>query len=154
MILRKAVIGDIPVLTELRVSYLAEDYGTLPKESEEMIRRQLPDYFRRSLDNGLLAYIAEDNGCAAGCCMLVVSEKPANPRFPHGLTGTVLNVYTKPEYRRQGIAAKLMEMLIADAKALGLDLIELKATPAGVKLYKSLGFEQDFSKYTGMKLVL
>jgi hypothetical protein len=47
-----------------------------------------------------------------------------------------------------------MRMLINDAVELGLDLIELKATSDGIKLYKSLGFDQDFSKYTEMKLVL
>ena len=33
-----------------------------------------------------------------------------------------------------------MKMLLSDAKALGLDYVELKATKDAVKLYKSLGF--------------
>ncbi len=47
-----------------------------------------------------------------------------------------------------------MKMLLSDAKALGLDYVELKATKDAVKLYKSLGFEEAFSKYTDMKFEL
>ena len=47
-----------------------------------------------------------------------------------------------------------MKKLLAEAKELRLDYVELKATKDGLKLYKSLGFEEVFSKYTEMKFVL
>lgn len=153
MIVRKASESDIPSLIEMRILYLTEDHGQLGAELEGRIRRQLPGYFDAKLGKELFAFIAEDNGNAVGCCLLLVTEKPANPRFPNGLSGTVLNVYTRPEYRRQGIAGGLMGLLIAQARELGLDLIELKATPDGARLYKTLGFEQDFSRYTDMKMI-
>lgn len=154
MYLRKADIKDKDKLVELRMLYLAEDMGPLAPKIEAQVREQLPDYFERFLNKDLIAYIAEDDlGNAVSCCFLLLCEKPASPRFPHGKTGSVLNVYTKSEYRRHGLAGRLMKMLLSDAKQLGLDLIELKATSDGVKLYKSLGFEQDFSKYTDMKLI-
>lgn len=153
MTVRKASLSDIPSLVDMRILYLNEDNGQLDTETEKQIRKQLPGYFTAKLGKELYAFIAEDNGCTVGCCLLLVTEKPANPRFPHGMTGTVLNVYTCPEYRRQGIAGGLMGLLIAQAKELRLDLIELKATADGAKLYKSLGFEQDFSRYTDMKMV-
>lgn len=154
MELRKADIIDRDKLVELRMLYLADDTGNIAPNTEKQIREQLPAYFERHLNRDLFVYIAEEGEKAVSCCMLIVSEKPANTRFPHGLTGTVLNVYTRPENRRQGLAGKLLHMLIDDAAEFGLDLIELKATSDGIKLYKSLGFEQDFSKYTEMKLVL
>lgn len=52
------------------------------------------------------------------CCFLLITEKPANPSFVSGRTGTVLNVYTKPEYRRLGIARSLMRELLAEAEKL------------------------------------
>jgi len=151
---RKADIIDRDALVEMRMLYLADDIGSIAPNIEKQIKEQLPDYFERHLNRDLFVYIAEDGEKAVSCCMLIVTEKPANTRFPHGLTGSVLNVYTRQEYRRQGLAGKLMRMLINDAVELGLDLIELKATSDGIKLYKSLGFDQDFSKYTEMKLVL
>ena len=153
MNVRKASLIDRPSLIEMRILYLNEDNGPLEPELETQVRKQLPDYLSAKIGKELYAFIAEDGGKAVGCCMLLVNEKPAGPRFPHGLTGTVLNVYTRPEYRRQGIAGGLMGLLIAQAKELRLNIIELQATPDGAKLYKSLGFEQDFSRYTHMKMV-
>lgn len=154
MITRKATVNDIDSLTELRIAYLKEDNGTISPEEEKIFRKQLPDYFKRRLGKELLAYIAEEDGKAVSSCFLLITEKPAGPRFPDGLTGTVLNVYTDPGFRRRGLAGTLMKMLLSDASSLGLDYVELKATKDAVKLYKSLGFEEAFSKYTDMKFVI
>ncbi len=148
---RTASISDINTLTELRIAYLREDNGGLAPEAEAQIRQNLPDYFRRRLGKELIAYLAEENGEAVSCCFLLITEKPAGPRFPGGMTGTVLNVYTKPGYRRHGIAGSLMKRLLEKASELRLDCLELKAVRSAVKLYKSLGFEESFSKYTDMK---
>ena len=88
-----------------------------------------------------------------GSAFLVVNEMPPNASFPNGRTGTVLNVYVAPAYRRQGIAKALMELLIADAKALELDFIELKASADGYPLYKKLGFKDSVSSFRPMKLI-
>jgi len=154
MTARHASLNDIPALTELRIAYLTEDNGELSHEMEEKLRRQLPDYFRSHLGKDLRVFVADENGELLSCCFLLVTEKPAGPRFPDGLTGTVLNVYTKPACRRHGLAGQLMKMLLDEARELRLDYVELKATKDGLKLYKSLGFEESFSKYTDMKFVL
>ncbi len=93
-------------------------------------------------------------GKIVSCCFLLIVEKPSNPSFINGRTGTVLNVYTKPDYRRKGCAYALMEMLIADSKAMNLDFIKLKSTENGYGLYKKLGFIDEVSHYRNMKLVL
>ena len=79
---------------------------------------------------------------------------PPNSNFPNGRIGDVLNVYVRSEYRRQGIAKALMELLIADAKAFKLDYIELKASADGYPLYKKLGFKDSVSSFRPMKLIL
>lgn len=151
---RIATTSDIDTLIELRIAYLTEDHGALSADTEAKLRRQLPDYFCRHLGSDLRAFIAEENGEAVSCCFLLVTEKPAGPRFPDGLTGTVLNVYTRPDYRCHGIAGQLMKKLLAEARELRLDYVELKATKGALKLYKSIGFEEVFSKYTEMKFTL
>ena len=83
-----------------------------------------------------------------------MSEKPANVVFQTGRTGFVLNVYTKPDYRKQGIAKKLMKMLLSDAERFKLDFVELKASKDGYNLYKSIGFKEVFSEYTEMKYII
>lgn len=51
-----------------------------------------------------------------------------------------MNMYTKPEYRRQGIAYKTLDLLVTEAKARGISAISLEATEAGRALYEKYGF--------------
>lgn len=149
----KADLSDIDELVNLRIDYLTEDYGSLTDIQAEKIRNQLPEYFRNHLNRDLFVYIVRYEEIIS-CCFLLVSEKPANPNFIHGKTGTLMNVYTKPDFRRKGIAKKIMKFLIADAEKMGLDFIELKSTADGYNLYKSVGFEDVFSEYRNMKIIL
>ena len=52
---------------------------------------------------------------------------------------TVLNVYTDPEYRRRGIARKLMEAILAWCRSQGLADVFLHASHDGRPLYEQLG---------------
>ena len=65
-----------------------------------------------------------------------------------------MNVYTKPEFRRKGIAGELIKLLLRESEINNLDYVELKATDSGYNLYKSLGFEDVVSKYHNMKYVI
>jgi len=49
-------------------------------------------------------------------------------------------VLTRPEYRRQGFARRLLEDAIASAERLGIRTIKLDATDEGRPLYQALGF--------------
>lgn len=152
MLFEKATKDDIERLTDLRIAYLTEDEGGLNKTDLEIIRRDLPDYFLRNLDNSIIGYVARDGQEIISCALLLVTEKPISPAFITGRTGTVFNVYTKPEYRHKGYARKLMNMLIYDANEMNLSVVELKATDDGYHLYKSIGFQDAVSKYHPMKI--
>lgn len=150
----KSDIGDLEQLVELRTAYLFEDHGTIPKEQLAEISEKLPDYFRRHLNKDCFVYSAKNESEIISCCFLLVTEKPSNPSFINGIVGTVMNVYTKPQYRRKGLAGKLLKMLLEDSEKMGLDFVELKATDAGYSLYRSLGFEDSVSKYHNMKIMI
>lgn len=99
-------------------------------------------------------YVARDEDDIVSCAFLLIVEKQMSPSFITGKTGTVLNVYTKPECRGQGYAKKLMTMMLEDAAAQDVSVIELKSTEDGYPLYKSVGFEDVKAKYHNMKIVL
>lgn len=151
MIYTKTTVEDIDQLTELRIAYLTEDHGRLEEKDLEIIKRDLPDYFMRNLNKSIFGYVARNDREIIACALLLVIEKPMSPAFITGRTGTVLNVYTKTEYRHNGHARKVMNMLLEDASDMGLSVIELKATEAGYQLYRSLGFRDATSKYHQMK---
>lgn len=150
----KADKKDIPKLVLLRKAYLAEDYGNLTPEQLEDLGDNLPQYFEKHLGDDLIVYTARDNDEIVSCCFLLVIEKPANPSFPNGLIGNVLNVYTVPEHRNRRYAYTLMKCLLSDAKDMRLDFLELKSTESGYNLYKILGFGDETQNYKPMKLNL
>ena len=147
----RAAFSDIPELTELRLLYLTEDLGELSETDADAIQKTLPGYLQAHLNKDLFVYVLRDSGLIAACAWLLVVEKPMSPRFLNGKTGTVLNVYTRPAFRRRGYGRAVMEALLADAREMELCTIELKATEDGVPLYKAVGFEDDFSEYRLMK---
>lgn len=97
MIFENANINDISALVELRIAYLLEDYGNLTENKLTIIVNNLYGYFQEHLNKDLLVFICRDKNKIVSCCFLCVTEKPSNPTFINGKTGTILNVYTKPE---------------------------------------------------------
>ena len=151
----KATTNDINQLTDLRVAYIQEDLGNVDVTDLEAMRESLPGYYAAHLGKDLYVYITRnDDGEIVSCAFLLIVEKPASPAFITGKTGTVLNVYTKPEFRHKGYAKKLMEMMLADAATEKVSVIELKSTDEGYRLYQSVGFEDVVSKYHVMRVRL
>jgi len=154
VIVRKATIADMETLIKLRLDYLATDKGSLTEEEEKVIRSQLLEYFKKNIGQNCVAVFAEENGKVISTAFLAISEKPANPSFITGKTGTLLNVLTYPEYRRRGYATKVISEIIDESRRLGLSYIELSATEDGKPVYEKLGFIERKSKYTEMVMRL
>jgi len=53
---------------------------------------------------------------------------------------TVHGVYVKPEYRRRGVASRLMAAVENWAREKGYDVLRLRSSEMGQPLYVSLGF--------------
>lgn len=154
MIYEKATTKDISELTDLRIAYLQEDLGVITENDLQKLQTSLPGYYEKHLNKDLLVYVAREEDAIVSCAFLLIVEKPMSPAFITGKTGVVLNVYTKPEHRRKGHARKLITMMLEDAKACAVSVIELKATEDGYPLYKSIGFEDAGTQYHNMKIVL
>ena len=54
--------------------------------------------------------------------------------------GDIGNVAVAPEYRRQGIATRILTRLVEDAHRRGVTAISLEATAMGRPLYEKFGF--------------
>lgn len=154
MILRKAAGNDIEKLVEIRLSYLNDDYNGLEEPIQTKIRGQLPGYFMEHIGRDLIAYIAEEDGEIISSVFLLIIEKPANPQHITGRVGEILNAYTKPEYRRRGIAEALVKQAIEDSRRMNLAYLQLSATKAGYPLYKKIGFTDAASNYAQMRFTL
>lgn len=150
----KATLDDIDDLIRLRIDFLTMDQGRLSDQNEKDIRAQLKVYLAKHIPlEDFIAVIAKHpTGKIASAAFLIIQERPANPSFITGLTGTLLNVVTYPEFRRKGIASQVIGEIINEARQKGVSSIDLYATDDGRELYKKLGFVEPL--YTSMRLKL
>ena len=101
-------------------------------------KESILSYFSRQDQTTLLAVNDENEviGCATICYIEIM------PTFSHqsGKRAHLMNVYTNKDYRRKGIAQKMLGQLIDEAKQKGVTEISLDATASGKPLYESCGF--------------
>lgn len=150
---RKITLHDIELLIKLRLDFLTMIGAELSDQQIEALHIQLDKYYRKHIPSGhFIAYIAEDNSHVMAAAFMIISERPAGIAFMTGITGTILNVITYPEYRKNGYALLLIQSLIQHAKKLNVTAIDLNATQIGENLYRKLGFIP--VKDTAMRLKL
>jgi GNAT superfamily N-acetyltransferase len=148
---RLAVHGDIPVLVKLRKQQLIDE--GLPTVSLQMdIDSELADYFASAISDGtFISWVMENDGeiiATSGVCFYAL---PPNYSNPSGKTAYITNMYTKPEYRRRGIAAELLDMVIEEAKKHGYKVIRLHTSEYGKSIYLKAGFV-DTDGYMALRL--
>ena len=136
---RIATAGDIDLMMSSRLDMLhvVNDLSSDYEFSDELI-----DYSREYFLNGdQTTVLALDGQTVIGCASM--SYMTIMPTFSHptGKRAHLMNVYTNSNYRRQGIARRMVTMLIDDAWGKGATEISLDATESGRPLYESLGFK-------------
>ena len=77
----------------------------------------------------------------AGVQLQPILPRPVNPStIGEGRQGTVVNVFTEPQWRRRGIAGLLIKEIITWSKDEHLDRLLLHASDEGRSVYERLGF--------------
>jgi len=152
--LRKANFNDIPKLIEYRVEFLKETQESPSNNEMEIFIKSLKDFFLDKMKTDeFIAWLAEYDNEIIAISGLSFLQKP--PHFIN-LTGKfayIMNMYTKPEWRRKDIGAALMEKLIEEIKKKGIQSVLLHSTPHGRPLYEKYGFrEKDGDKDMVLKL--
>jgi len=71
---------------------------------------------------------------------VLLSPWPANPHDACTERAVILNVYTEPEFRRLGVAQRVVTVILEWIKAYGLQSVNLHASEEGRALYEKLGF--------------
>ena len=151
MQIRKANVGDIDLLVTLRIEYLREEKKVQDLCDIEEIKGKTRSYLEKWLPNeSCIAFIAEDEGNVFSVAFLSIVERPPRTSDSSYLVGTVYNMFTYPQYRRKGIATKVMRKLLEEAKELGVASVDLLATEDGKTLYDKLGFQ--VANYTAMRI--
>ena len=141
-ILKKAEVKDAELLAEMRMEMRKERETAVCPMPDDEFYQHLLDFFRtRIADGSFIAYIVWDGNQAAACSGLSIQVHPPTYENPTGKHGYISNMYTRPAWRRMGIAKLLVNQLADAAKDEGCAQLFLNASPMGRSVYVRYGFQ-------------
>ena len=138
---KKATVEDIAVLTETRILVLRAANQLAEDVDMQAVKAETFKYYVEALANDThVAYLVFDGEVFVGAGGVSFYKVMPTYHNPSGEKAYIMNMYTKPEYRRQGIAYKTLDLLVSEAKSRGIHAISLEATAMGRTLYEKYGF--------------
>ena len=128
---------ELDIFIEMRIDQLREEGA---RENTDL-RPALRDYYSRHMKDGtFVSWVALDGEKIVGTSGMSFVEKPPYFGCPNGKLGLLSSMYTKKEYRRQGIAKELLFRVVEEARKYGCGTIQITASDMGVLLYADFGF--------------
>ena len=148
--LRAAKAGDGAQLLRLW-ALLFDEGGATP---EEPWKGHAREWFTRFVGDTRTARFPaiEVDGELVATAIGTLEIGVPNPQCVRGRTVRLANVITLPEHRGQGHGTMLVLDVVAWARSIAADRVDLSATPAGQRIYEKLGFT--VTSAPRMKLVL
>ena len=140
--IREAALTESAIILHHRRSMFRDMGEGTAEELDQMVEVAGPLLARALADGSYRHWLALDSsGRVAGGGGVLLCPWPANPKDRCTERAVILNVYTEPEFRKQGIARQIMLRILAWAKERGLRSVNLHASDEGQPLYEKLGFE-------------
>jgi GNAT superfamily N-acetyltransferase len=145
--IRRATAQDAGIVAWHRAR-MFQDMGDVSRDAFEILRAKARARLSKWLNSGVyvgwLATPADQPEMVvggAGVQLQPILPRPVNvSTVGEGRQGTVVNVFTEPQWRRRGIAGLLIKEIITWSKDEHLDRLLLHASDEGRSLYERLGF--------------
>jgi len=145
--IRRATAQDAGIVAWHRAR-MFQDMGDVSRDAFETLRAKARVRLKEWLDSGdyvgWLATSADQPEMViggAGVQLQPILPRPVNAAtVGEGRQGTVVNVFTEPQWRRRGIAGSLIKEIITWSKDEDLDRLLLHASDEGRSVYERLGF--------------
>lgn len=138
---KRATMEDIDELVRTRIIVLRAANKLSDDEDMSVVEEESYAYYRRALESGEhIAYLVYDNGAFVGAGGVSFYQVMPTYHNPTGKKAYIMNMYTAPEYRRQGIAIHTLDLLVKDVRKQGVSQIALETTEMGRPLYEKYGF--------------
>ncbi|GLB31279.1 hypothetical protein LAD12857_32020 [Lacrimispora amygdalina] len=152
VLFRKAEMSDIKQLVSMRIAYLIEDLGEEAVYQAHNLEQELTAFFHTHLNEDMDAFVAEYNGEIISTSFTAYYFRLPHPDFLKGTAGVPINGYTKPEFRKMGLAGSLLKMSAECAKKKGIELLNMEVTKKGLPVSKEIGFRE--INYTPVQMIL
>jgi GNAT superfamily N-acetyltransferase len=140
--LRLATLADALVIVKHRRS-MFRDMGYRDESVLDSMAAKFRPWLEARMQSGdYLAWLAttEDERVVAGAGLWLM-DWPPHMLGSSERRGNIVNVYTEPEFRRRGLARRLVEAALEWCKKNNIDFVILHASDQGRSLYESLGFQ-------------
>lgn len=141
LLYRRAGSHDRELLTRLRLEVLRAANGL--EEDVDLSRTELESrrYYETCFpEDSHAAWLVFDGEEVVGTGAVSFYQVMPTYHNPSGKKAYIMNMYTHPDYRRRGIAYRVLELLTAEAEMRQIDAVTLEATAAGRPLYEAFGF--------------
>lgn len=134
--IRLATPGDSPAIAQLRMNFLEQIKRFSEPERQEIFESQKTMFEQGIRDGSMQVWLFEQNQTVAATSALrVLKHKTGDVKHAE-----LLAVYTRHEFRKKGIATRLVQATIAQARRSGFTTLVLQPTDDSFELYKKLGF--------------
>jgi len=146
IVYRRLTEDDLDTFIDMRITQLREEGA---KEDIDLVPA-LKEYYKRHMADGtFVSWLALDGDTIIGTSGMSFVEKPPYFGCPSGRIGLLSSMFTKPDYRRKGIARELLHRVVEEAREYGCGAVQITASDMGVKLYTAYGFvhNNNFMQY-------
>ncbi|WP_373722471.1 GNAT family N-acetyltransferase [Bacteroides heparinolyticus] len=138
---KKASIADIDELVRTRIIVLRAANKLSNDVDMSLVEKESYEYYKSALEIGEhIAYLVYDNETFIGAGGVSFYQVMPTYHNPTGKKAYIMNMYTAPTYRRQGIAFHTLDLLVKVIRKQGVSQITLEATEVGRPLYEKYGF--------------
>ena len=138
---KRATMEDIDELVRTRIIVLRAANKLSDDVNMSLVEKESFAYYKHALESGEhIAYLVYDDDTFVGAGGVSFYQVMPTYHNPTGKKAYIMNMYTAPEYRRQGIAIHTLDLLVNDAREQGVSQIALEATDMGRPLYEKYGF--------------
>lgn len=135
-----ATLKDIKLLTKVRIDTLRAEQEDASADMSDILV-QTYEYYKEVLQNDrITSYLIFAGEEVVGTGELGITRVLPTLQNPTGYQAHIMNVYTHPEYRRQGIAYRTVALLLAEAEKRGISAVVLDPTEMSRPLFEKFGF--------------
>ena len=145
--IRRATVSDADVIAWRRAR-MFQDMGDVSGDAFEILRAKARVRLKEWLESGdYIGWLAtpadkrETVVGGAGVQLQSILPRPLDAStIGEGPQGTIVNVFTEPQWRRRGISSLLVEEIVTWSKDQRIERLLLHASDEGRSLYEQFGF--------------
>ena len=139
MTIREINLGDVGIITRMRIQMLEEvSDQPLPEGLDSSVHHFI---LKHMMDKTCVGGVAAQDGEVIADAVIYLFETMPDEVNVSGLTAMLYNVYTLPEYRGQGIMARMLPGVIRLARESGAEELKMTAEKKAIPLYERMGFQ-------------